>query len=69
MVFGIVDADYADNEDNEGELGFLFYNLSNETVVIEKGDRLGQAIFQRYLITDDDNANGIRQSGFGSTGK
>lgn len=69
MVFGIVDADYADNEDNEGELGFLFYNLSNETVVIEKGDRLGQAIFQKYLITDDDNANGIRQSGFGSTGK
>ena len=69
MVFGIVDADYADNEDNEGELGFLFYNLSNETVIIEKGDRLGQAIFQKYLITDDDNANGIRQSGFGSTGK
>ena len=69
MVFGIVDADYADNKDNEGELGFLFYNLSNETVVIEKGDRLGQAIFQKYLITDDDNANGIRQSGFGSTGK
>lgn len=69
MVFGIVDADYADNGDNEGELGFLFYNLSNETVVIEKGDRLGQAIFQKYLITNDDNANGIRQSGFGSTGK
>ena len=40
MAFGIVDADYADNEDNEGELGFLFYNLSNETVVIEKGDKI-----------------------------
>lgn len=69
MVFGIVDADYTDNPDNEGELGFLFYNLSNEIVVIEKGDKLGQAIFQKYLITDDDNADGIRQSGFGSTGK
>ena len=66
---GIVDADYYGNSDNDGEMMFAFYNLSNETVVIEKGDRLGQAIFQKYLITDDDNADGIRQSGFGSTGK
>lgn len=66
---GIADADYTDNPDNEGELGFLFYNLSNETVVIEKGDKIGQAIFQRYLITDDDNAEGIRNGGWGSTGK
>lgn len=69
MVFGIVDADYTDNPDNEGELGFLFYNLSNEIVVIEKGDKLGQAIFQKYLITDDDVADGIRSGGFGSTDK
>lgn len=69
MVFGIVDADYTDNEDNEGELGFLFYNLSNETVIIEKGEKLGQAIFQKYLVTDDDVADGIRNGGFGSTDK
>ena len=66
---GIVDADYTDNEDNEGELGFLFYNLSNETVVIEKGEKLGQAIFQKYLVADDDVADGIRNGGFGSTDK
>ena len=60
---------FTGNPDNEGELGFLFYNLSNETVVIEKGDKIGQAIFQRYLITDDDNAEGIRNGGWGSTGK
>ena len=66
---GIADADYTDNEDNEGELGFLFYNLSNETVVIEKGEKLGQAIFQKYLVTDDDVADGIRNGGFGSTDK
>ena len=47
----------------------MFYNLSNETVIIEKGDKIGQAIFQRYLITDDDNAEGIRNGGWGSTGK
>lgn len=66
---GIADADYTDNEDNEGELGFLFYNLSNETVIIEKGEKLGQAIFQKYLVTDDDVADGIRNGGFGSTDK
>lgn len=66
---GIVDADYTDNPDNEGELGFLFYNLSNEPVVLEKGDKIGQGIFQKYLITDNDNAEGERLGGWGSSGK
>lgn len=66
---GIVDADYTDNPDNEGELGFLFYNLSDEPVVLEKGDKIGQGIFQKYLITDNDNAEGDRCGGFGSSGK
>lgn len=66
---GVIDADYYGNEENDGEIGFTFYNLSNETVVIEKGEKLGQGVFQKYLITDDDNATGNRQGGFGSTGK
>ena len=37
---GVIDADYYGNEDNDGEIGFTFYNLSNETVVIEKGEKL-----------------------------
>lgn len=66
---GIIDADYADNPDNEGEMMFAFYNLSENPVVIEKGDKLGQGIFCKYGITDDDNAEGERLGGFGSTGK
>lgn len=66
---GIIDSDYVDNPENEGELGFLFYNLSNETVILEKGDKLGQGIFQKYLTVDDDNAKGERTGGFGSTDK
>lgn len=66
---GVIDADYYGNADNDGEIGFTFYNLSNEVVVIEKGEKLGQGIFQKYLITDDDNAEGVRRGGFGSTGK
>ena len=37
---GIVDADYADSLENEGEMMFAFYNLSENPVIIEKGDKL-----------------------------
>lgn len=65
---GIIDADYADNSDNEGEIMFAFYNLSNETVVIEVGEKLGQGIFMEYKTVYNDNAEGERTGGFGSTG-
>lgn len=58
-----------DNEDNEGEMMFGFYNVSNETVVIEAGEKLGQGIFVKFGITDNDNASGLRVGGIGSTGK
>lgn len=66
---GIIDADYYNNPDNEGECYFGFYNVSNETVVIEAGEKLGQGIFIKYGITEDDKATGERTGGFGSTGK
>ena len=66
---GIIDADYYNNLDNEGEMMFAFYNVSNEVVVIEAGEKLGQGIFIKYGITEDDNATGERKGGFGSTGK
>ena len=65
---GIIDADYYNNEDNEGEMFFGFYNLSNEPVTIMKGEKLGQGIFMKYGVTDDDKADGERIGGFGSTG-
>lgn len=66
---GLIDADYYNNSDNEGEIAFAFMNISNETVVLEKGEKLGQGFFVEYLITEDDNAQGDRIGGFGSTGK
>lgn len=65
---GIVDYDYYENEDNDGHFMFAFYNMKDKDVEIKKGDCIGQAIFQKFLITDDDSAEGIRNSGFGSTG-
>ena len=66
---GIIDADYYDNPENEGEIYFGFYNLSNETIVIEEGEKLGQGIFMSYHMTDDDFTDGERVGGFGSTGE
>jgi dUTP pyrophosphatase len=66
---GIVDADYADNPDNEGHILLAILNLGTESVPIEKGQRIAQGIFLEYLCTDDDLASGERRGGFGSTGK
>ena len=66
---GIIDKDYYNNPDNEGEVAFAFVNISNETIVIESGEKLGQGMFVKYLITEDDRAEGVRNGGFGSTDK
>lgn len=65
---GVIDADYADNPDNEGEIFFQLINLSPFPIQLKKGDRIGQGIIKHYLTTDDDNATGDRLGGFGSTG-
>ena len=66
---GVVDKDYYGNTDNDGHFMFALYNIKDEDVLIKKGEAIGQAIFQKYLVTDDDNAEGIRDGGFGSTNK
>lgn len=67
-MFGVIDSDYVNNEDNEGEIGGLFYNMLDEDVVLKAGDKMMQGIFVKYGVTDDDNATGSRKGGFGSTG-
>ena len=65
---GIIDSDYYGNESNDGHFMFQYYNFGENDLVIKKGDRIGQLIFMKYLITDDDDADGVRTGGFGSTG-
>lgn len=66
---GVIDADYYDNPDNEGEIAFAFMNTTLSPVTIEAGEKLGQGIFIEYFTTEDDDAEGTRMGGFGSTGK
>ena len=66
---GVIDKDYYGNPDNDGHIMFAFYNIKNEDITIKKGDVIGQGVFTKFLVTDDDNATGERKGGFGSTNK
>ena len=65
----VIDKDYYGNPNNDGEIGFLIYNLSSTDTYISKGDKIGQGIFQKYYLADSDNAEGSRVGGYGSTGR
>ncbi len=64
---GVVDADYYGNPDNDGHIMFAFYNIKEEDTVVKKGECIGQAIFEKFLVADEDKAEGERVGGFGST--
>ena len=64
-----IESDYYNNKDNEGEIGLFFYNYGDEKWEVKKGDSIAQGMFIKYLTTDDDNAEGIRNGGWGSTSK
>ena len=67
---GIIDSDYY-NSSNEGHIFAKITNDSNEgkTLHIDKNTGFMQGIFVEYGITFDDDAEGIRNGGFGSTTK
>jgi dUTP pyrophosphatase len=65
---GVIDADYYNNPNNEGELFVQMLNYGVCPLHIHKGERIVQGIFMKYLKTDDDNPiSRERLSGFGST--
>lgn len=65
---GIIDEDYYNNPGNDGHIMFGFWNMKEEDIVVEKGQRIGQGIFQKILFVDDDESTEERLGGFGSTG-
>lgn len=64
---GVIDADYYNNPDNEGEIMGLFINIGKNDYHIHKGDRIMQGIITSYAVTENDQAQGKRNGGFGST--
>lgn len=68
-ITGIIDADYYDNSDNEGNIGIKIKNTGTNDVFLKKGESVVQGIFLKYLTTDNDMTSETRTGGFGSTGK
>ena len=66
---GVIECDYYGNPDNDGHIMYAYYNFFPVDTTIKKHDPVGQAFFQKFLITDDDKAEGMRMGGFGSTDK
>lgn len=66
---GIIDSDYYYAE-NEGHIWVKLTNDSKEgkDVKIHSGDAIMQGVFTEYGITVDDEEDGVRIGGFGSTG-
>ena len=65
---GDIDSDYYYSE-NEGHIIAAISNEGTKPLHIDAGQKFFQGVFVPYGITYDDNANGKRNGGFGSTGK
>ena len=65
---GVIDSDYA-YSDNEGHIFLRMTNDSREgkRLRLASGTAFAQGIFLPFGITVDDNAQGVRNGGFGST--
>ena len=67
---GIIDADYYNNESNEGHILIAVVNHGAEEFMLAKGTRVAQGIFYKYLCADHDEQalSAERTGGLGSTG-
>lgn len=67
-TIGIIDADYYNNESNEGHIFVKLTNNSlDKTLKVNPLDAFVQGIFLKYGITCDDNTVAERVGGLGST--
>lgn len=61
---GTIDSDYYGKH-----IQFIYANRGHDDIIIHAGDKIGQGVFSKYLITDDDAPVQVeRTGGFGSTG-
>ena len=68
---GIIDSDFYNNPENEGNISIELKNDTKEDVFIEKGERIAQGIFKKFLMADEGTysvpENYKRSGGIGST--
>lgn len=66
-TIGLIDEDYYNNTNNEGHMFVKIRNEGSKSLHIDAGKGICQVVFLPYGITYDDEADGIRNGGFGST--
>lgn len=70
-TLGVIDGDYY-FADNEGHIMIKITNdskIKSKIMTVKAGTGFAQGIFLEYGVTEDDDADGIRNGGFGSTTK
>ena len=67
---GLIDSDFYNNPSNEGHFSVRLVNFGTEDFIVNKGDKIAQGVFSKYLtIDDEEDIEGERTGGLGSTGK
>ena len=67
---GVIDADFYNNEENEGHMAIKLINHGTKEFNVKIGDRIAQGIFIKFLTVDDEDKNiKKRTGGIGSTNK
>lgn len=51
---GVIDADFYNNEANEGHMWFALQNEGKETYYVKKGESFGQGVFIKYLTCGEE---------------
>ena len=71
---GIIDSDYYNNSDNEGNIMLMLRNtneIGDEDIVFSQGEKIAQGVFVHFLLADGDSLDNHtveRMGGIGSTG-
>ena len=63
---GVIDGDYFENPNNDGNIHLMFFNPTDEPVILQKGQRVVQGVFVKIGLCDD-VVEKQRVGGMGST--
>lgn len=66
---GVIDADYYSNDSNDGEIMFVFFNITDSYITLKAGQRIGQGMFTSFKRPEQglQVAENKRTGGLGST--
>lgn len=68
-TIGVIDADYYNNPDNEGDIILAFTRFLPGILTVKPGTKIAQGMIINYYTTEDDDVTAERTGGIGSTDK